>query len=78
MRAAAEMSTLDAWYDHLDVDQVMDWVHGEVRAKRLGKKEAQEAAEDVDEGAGRATTCACSGSGSARSTASCGSSPTRR
>ncbi len=47
MRTAAEMSTLDAWYDHLDVDQIMDWMQGEVSAKRLGKQEAKEAAEDV-------------------------------
>ncbi len=47
MRAAAEMSTLDAWYAHMDVAQVMDWVGGEVTAKRLGKKEAREAAQDV-------------------------------
>jgi uncharacterized protein (DUF2252 family) len=47
IRAAAEMSTLDAWYDHLDVEQLMEWVREEVRAKRLGKKEAREAAQDV-------------------------------
>jgi uncharacterized protein (DUF2252 family) len=47
MRAAAEMSTLDAWYDHIDVEQLMDWVRAEVSAKRLGKKEAKEAAQDV-------------------------------
>ena len=48
MRAAAEMSTLDAWYDHLDADQLMDGIRAEVRAKRLGKKEAKEAAEDLE------------------------------
>jgi len=48
MRAAAEMSTLDAWYDHRDVDQVMDWVQSEVKAGRLGKREALDAAEDID------------------------------
>ncbi len=48
MRTAAEMSTLDAWYDHLDVDQIMEWIKGEVSAKRLGKQEAKEAAEDVE------------------------------
>ena len=48
MRASAEMTTLDAWYDHRDVDQVMDWVEAEVRAKRLGTREAQETAEDID------------------------------
>ena len=48
MRTAAELSTLDAWYDHLDVDQIMNWIQGEVSAKRLGKREATEAAEDVE------------------------------
>ncbi len=47
MRASAEMSTLDAWYDHLDVDRLMEWVQTEVSEGRLGKKEAREAAEDV-------------------------------
>src|SRR6476620_3341623 len=53
MRTAAEQSTLDAWYDHLDVDQIMDWVQGEVSAKRLGKRESKEAAEDVERARGR-------------------------
>jgi uncharacterized protein (DUF2252 family) len=48
MRTAAELSTLDAWYDHLDIEQIKDWVQGEVSAKRLGKREAKEAAEDVE------------------------------
>jgi uncharacterized protein (DUF2252 family) len=47
MRASAGLSTLDAWYDHLDVDQLMTWVRAEVAAKRLGKQEAKEAAQDV-------------------------------
>ncbi len=47
MRTAAEMTTLDAWYDHVDADRIMDWILGEVAAGRLGKKEATEAAEDI-------------------------------
>jgi uncharacterized protein (DUF2252 family) len=47
MRASAEMRTLDAWYDHLDIDRLMEWVQAEVSARRLGRKEAREAAEDV-------------------------------
>jgi uncharacterized protein (DUF2252 family) len=47
MRVSARMSTLDAWYDHLDVDALMDWVHTELAAKRLSKREAREAAQDV-------------------------------
>ena len=79
MRASAEMSTLDAWYDHLDIDQVMDWVQGEVSARApRASREAQEAGEDVEKARDARPPCACSGSGPARSTASCGSSPTRR
>jgi len=48
MRAAAEMTTLDAWYDHVDADRIMDWILAEVAAGRLGKKEAKETAEDID------------------------------
>jgi uncharacterized protein (DUF2252 family) len=47
MRASAGLSTLDAWYDHLDVDRLMDWVRAELAAKRVGKREAREAAQDV-------------------------------
>jgi uncharacterized protein (DUF2252 family) len=47
MRASAAMNTLDAWYDHLDADRIMEWIRGEVSAGRLGKREANEAAEDI-------------------------------
>jgi uncharacterized protein (DUF2252 family) len=47
MRASAAMNTLDAWYDHLDADRIMEWIQGEVGAGRLGKREANEAAEDI-------------------------------
>jgi uncharacterized protein (DUF2252 family) len=47
MRASAEMSTLDAWYDHVDVDRILEWVAAEMTAKRLGKTEAKEAVEDL-------------------------------
>ncbi len=48
IRSAAEMTTLDAWYDHLDADHLMDGIRAEVRANRLGKKEAKEAVEDLE------------------------------
>ena len=48
MRVSAELSTLDAWYDHMDADRIMDWVAAETSAKRLGRREARETAEDVD------------------------------
>ncbi len=47
MRAAAAMGTLDAWYDHMDIGHVMDWVRAEVAEERLGKKEAKQAKKDV-------------------------------
>jgi uncharacterized protein (DUF2252 family) len=47
MRRAANMGTLDVWYDHLDIDEVLEWMHTEVAEGRMGKKEAKEAEEDV-------------------------------
>ncbi len=47
MRRAAEMRALDAWYARLTVEDLMSWIGTEVRAGRLGKKEAKEAAGDV-------------------------------
>jgi uncharacterized protein (DUF2252 family) len=47
MRRAASMGTLDAWYDHMDIEQVMSWVRTEVAEKRLGKKDAKRAEQDV-------------------------------
>jgi uncharacterized protein (DUF2252 family) len=48
IRAAAEMTTLEAWYDHLDADELLDGIRAEVRSNRLGKKEAKEAAGDLE------------------------------
>ena len=47
MRRAAKMGVLEAWYSHLTVDDLMIWIAREVRAGRLGKGEAGEAARDV-------------------------------
>jgi uncharacterized protein (DUF2252 family) len=47
MGEAAGMRTLEAWYAHLNVDQVSGLLQAEVREKRLGKKEAQGAVEDI-------------------------------
>ncbi len=47
MCEAAGMRTLDAWYAHLSAEQIAHWVDAEVRDKRLGKKEAKEAAQDI-------------------------------
>ena len=47
MREAASMSTLDAWYAHLNIDEVTQWMSAEVSKKRLGKREEKEAARDI-------------------------------
>jgi len=47
MRSTAEMKTLDAWYDHIDVDDVMELLRKEVQEKRLSKREVREAEQDV-------------------------------
>ena len=47
MRRAAGMGALEAWYARLTVEDVMDWIRREVEARRLGKKEAKEAARDI-------------------------------
>jgi uncharacterized protein (DUF2252 family) len=39
MREAAKMSTLEAWYSHLNIDELTAWMDAEVSQKRLGKKE---------------------------------------
>ena len=44
MRRAAKMRALDAWYAHLTVDDLKAWIAREVRAGRLSKREAGEAA----------------------------------
>ncbi len=41
MRQAAGMSTLDAWYDHLEAGVLLNLVRKEVRVKRVGKDEAR-------------------------------------
>ena len=44
MRRAAKMRALEAWYARLTVDDLTTWIDAEVRAGRLSKKEAREAA----------------------------------
>ncbi len=43
MAQAAQIGTLDAWYDHLEVGQLLDQVRAEVRRGRLSQKEARTA-----------------------------------
>jgi uncharacterized protein (DUF2252 family) len=47
LRTAAGMRTLDAWYAHMNVDQLTGWIQSEVDAKRIGKKEARETHDDI-------------------------------
>ena len=47
MRHAATMGTLDAWYDHIDIEQVLAWVRTEVAERRLDKKVWKQAEKDV-------------------------------
>ena len=53
MRQAALMGTLDAWYDHLEVGQLLDQVRDEVRRGGLSKTEARRAERRVAEAATR-------------------------
>jgi uncharacterized protein (DUF2252 family) len=43
MRSAAEMSTLTAWYEHLEAGQLLERVWQDQRRDRLTKKEARDA-----------------------------------
>jgi uncharacterized protein (DUF2252 family) len=47
MRMTASMRTLDAWYSHINVDQISGWISAEVDAKRISKREANEARQDI-------------------------------
>ena len=48
MRRAAGMGTLDAWYDQLEAEVLLNLVRQQVRVKRLDKKEARRAEKHVD------------------------------
>ena len=41
MRRAADMGSLDAWYDHLEAGTLLELVREEVRGNRVGKSEAR-------------------------------------
>jgi uncharacterized protein (DUF2252 family) len=47
MRRAAEMPTLDAWYDQLDADVLLKMVRQQVHLKQLDKKSARRAEKHV-------------------------------
>lgn len=47
MRHAARMRTLDVWYAHMEVEQMLEWIRVEVEEERLGKREARDTEKDV-------------------------------
>jgi Uncharacterized protein conserved in bacteria (DUF2252) len=47
MRRAADLPTLDAWYDQLEAGALLNLVRQQVRLKRLDRKEAQRAEKHV-------------------------------
>jgi uncharacterized protein (DUF2252 family) len=55
MRMVAQMGTLDAWYDHLEVGRLLDEVRREVRRNRLTKAEARRADRQVAKARTRAS-----------------------
>jgi uncharacterized protein (DUF2252 family) len=55
-RRAATAGVLDSWYAHMDIEQLLAWVQEEVREKRLGRKEAKEAGQDVAKARSRDST----------------------
>jgi uncharacterized protein (DUF2252 family) len=48
MRAAAEMKTLENWYEHLDVERLLERLRGEVEARRVSPKDARLARRSVE------------------------------
>jgi len=47
MRRAARMGVLEAWYAHMNIEGLMTWLEAEAAGGGLGRKEFQEATEDV-------------------------------
>ncbi len=47
MRSAARRGTLDVWYSHMEIGQMLKWVRTEDKDERRGKKEARQTTVDV-------------------------------
>jgi uncharacterized protein (DUF2252 family) len=47
MRAAAKEPVLQAWYERLDVEHMLEWVRAEQRARRTGKHQVKKADEVI-------------------------------
>ena len=71
------MGNLDAWYDHLEVERLMELVRAEVRGERLSKGEVRAAERDVAKARTRDSVRVLA-KRAGGSTGSCGSWPTRR
>src|SRR5207248_10186841 len=56
MRQAAGMSTLQAWYDHLEAGMLLKLVRREVRVRRVGRGEARAAERMVAKASARDST----------------------
>ena len=56
MRQAAGMGSLEAWYEHLEVGDLLDLVRKEVRSKRMSKREAAASREMVSKAFTRDST----------------------
>jgi uncharacterized protein (DUF2252 family) len=53
MRRAAELPTLDAWYDHLEVGALLEEVRKEVKRERLSENDAARTQESVEKARSR-------------------------
>jgi uncharacterized protein (DUF2252 family) len=60
MRRAAGMSTLDTWYAHMKIRQMLDWIRIEIKEERLGKKDGKDATPDIAKARTRDSTRAFS------------------
>jgi uncharacterized protein (DUF2252 family) len=47
MRSAAEQGTLDVWYSHMEIGQMLEWIRTEDSDERLGRREHNESVLDV-------------------------------
>jgi uncharacterized protein (DUF2252 family) len=56
MRAAAGMGSLEAWYEHLEVGELLEMVRKEVAVKRVGKREARASHDMVTKALSRDST----------------------
>ena len=78
MGRAARMGVLEAWYEHIRVDDVLAWLQRQARKDRLGKDEVRLTAREVAKARTRDSVRVLHPVARTRSTASRASSPTPR